>query len=306
MARLALVIALVMLVTASPAAATFPGRNGPIAYFLGASSATEDGGDSSANLVVQRPSADNERVLLSCATPGDAVEPPPCPVSGFYSPTYSPDGDRIVFDAGKQLAVVGAGGRNLQVLSAATTEDRDPAFTPNGKRIVFTGRDEHGVRNVYVRSAGGGPAHLLVRDAREPVMSTQGRLAFVRDGVVYVADADGSHPHRVVTGLSPDWSPGGGRLVIVRVLRPQFAGFLSGGLFTVRPDGSGLSRIGNVKDASHPVWSPDGGWIAYDRLDDGVFFRRVARHSRAHTLSASQYGETGSTNSFNPGWRPLR
>jgi Tol biopolymer transport system component len=305
MARLALLTTLALFALASPAAATFPGRNGPIAYYGSGSDATEDGGDSSSGLVVKRPRASQGRSLIECEMPGGVLDPAACEVWIFRSPTYSPDGSRIAFDSGERLAVIDADGASLEVLSAATTDDSDPAFTPNGRAIVFTGRDEHGARNVYIRSADGGPARLLVRNAREPVLSSRGRLAFVRDGVVYVADADGSDLHRVVTGWSPDWSPGGGRLVIVRVLRTRYVGLLAGGLFTVRPSGQGLSRLGNVKDAAHPVWSPDGRWIAYDRVDTGVHIRRVARHAKPHEVAPSEYGESGSVQSLNPGWRPL-
>jgi Tol biopolymer transport system component len=306
MARLALLTVLVLLAAATPAAATFPGRNGPIAYFGGGSNAAEDGGDRIGQLYVKRPFASNGHALLECRSPGGDPNPPGCAVSSFYSPTYSPDGSQIVFDAGAQLAVVDADGANLRLLPAVTGDDSDPAFAPDGRRIVFTGMSDEGGAAVYVRPVSGGPARLLVSDAAEPVLSSRNRLAFVRDGAVWVGGPAGAHAHRVTAGGSPDWSPGGGRLVIVRALRIRYpGGWLAGGLFTVRPSGRGLARLGNVKDGALPVWSPDGRWVAYDRIERGVFVRRVARHAKPHIVAATQYGETGSTASLNPGWRPL-
>jgi Tol biopolymer transport system component len=306
MARLAiLVTALAMLAAASPAGATFPGRNGAIAYFGSGSQSTEDGGDRLTALVVKRPFASEGHALLECLSPGGDPDPPGCAVSSFYTPSYSPDGSRIVFDAGEQLALVDADGANLELLPAASANDNDPAFAPDGRRIVFSGANDRGTADVHVRSVAGGPARLIVRDASEPVLSSRNRLAYVHDGAVWVAGRAGAHPRRVIAGGSPDWSPGGGRLVIVRALRTRYlSSWLTGRLFTVRPNGQGLSRLGNVKDASVPVWSPDGRWIAYDRDEGGVFVRRVARHAQPHIVAATQYGETGSAQALNPGWRP--
>jgi dipeptidyl aminopeptidase/acylaminoacyl peptidase len=308
MTRLALLIALlVTLVAAAPAAATFPGRNGPIAYYGTSSEATEDGGDAHTTLYVKRAaSAGEKHALVDCFAPGGDFAVASCAVKAFHSPTYSPDGSRIAFDAGTQLAVVDADGANLRLLPAATTDDGDPAFTPNGRRIVFSGLDAQGAHGVYVRSVEGGPARLLVRNAAEPVLSSRNRLAFVRDRVVFVAAADGTHAYRVAVGGSPDWAPGGGRLVFVRPRGRQFLPNLTlGALFLVRADGSGLTRFSNVKDATLPVWSPNGRWIAYNKLEIGIAVRKVARGAKPHTIARTEVGDSGSTSAQDPGWRPL-
>ena len=307
MARLALLVTtLALLVAASPAAATYPGRNGTIAYYSSGSQATEDGGDRTIALVLKSPfGTGSERTLLSCVSPGGDPDPPGCLVSSFESPAYSPDGSKIVFDAGKQLALVDADGRHLTLLSQTTEDDGNPAFTTNGRRIVFDGPNGRGGFDVYERLADGAPALMLVGNASDPARSSRNQLAFVRDGAVYVADARGRHAHRVASGWAPDWAPGGGRLAIVRPLRSLHPSAQAGALYTVRTGGHGLLRLGKVKDAATPVWSPDGRWIAYARPEEGLFFRRVARHAKAHLLVESQYGETGSHVELTPAWRPL-
>jgi hypothetical protein len=76
---------------------------------------------------------------------------------------------------------------------------------------------------------------------------------------IYVMDANGSHPVRIgeVTGLNPDWSPDGRRIV--------FAG--NGGLFVMNAEGTALERITTGRDEA-PAWSPDGSMIAFSRLID--------------------------------------
>jgi TolB protein len=303
MARLVLLVTiLVLLALAGPAGATYPGRSGAIAYYSNASS--EDG-PRSINLLVKKPFGDQtERLLLTCASADGDPGPPDCPVSSFRSPAYSPDGSKIVFDAGKQLAIVDADGRHLTLLSQTTQDDGNPAFTTNGRRIVFDGPNGRGGIDVYERLADGAPALLLVANAADPARSSRNQLAFVRDGAVYVADARGQNVHRVAAGWAPDWAPGGGRLAIVRRPRGQVLP-QAGALYTVRIGGHGLLRLGNVRDAIDPTWSPDGRWIAYGRPDEGIFFRRVARHGQPRLLVESQYGDTGSHVEGTPAWRPL-
>jgi hypothetical protein len=309
MARLALLTTLALLAVlalAGPAAATFPGHNGPIAYSEYGADATEDGGDATTGLAVQRSSRSPERRLLQCFAPGGDFDAAGCSISVFSSPSYSPDGRAIVFDAGVRLAMVDADGSHLQLFQAASANDGDPAFSANGRRIVFTGHDAQGVPSVYERLVDGAPARLLVPNASEPVVSSRKRLAFVRDGSVYAADREGTHAHRVSAGAYPDWSPGGGRLVVVRPVRPLAPqAFVLGALYIVRADGSHPRRVGKVRDAWAPVWSPDGHLIAYNREEDGIFVRKLFPPGLPHVFVASQYGETGSTSATTPGWRPL-
>ena len=84
------------------------------------------------------------------------------------------------------------------------------------------------------------------------------RLAFGvwQEGGVYVVDADGSNPHRVVDdGLQPSWSPDGERLA--------YAGY-DGEIHVVDGDGSNESVLTDLSgSATSPDWSPDGRSIAF-------------------------------------------
>src|SRR4051812_30911689 len=102
MARLVLILTnLAMLVAAAPAAATYPGRNGPIAYVDAATgSDTDEPPGVTVAIVLQRSRAAEPRDLVSCFTPDDAPSDGDCTASQFSSLSFSPDGKLIAFDAG--------------------------------------------------------------------------------------------------------------------------------------------------------------------------------------------------------------
>jgi Tol biopolymer transport system component len=99
-------------------------------------------------------------------------------------------------------------GREQRQLTTAPTWDADPAFSPDGSRIAFTG-ERDGNREIYVMDADGANQRRLtftagtVRDPmvesvdENPSWSPDGeRIGFdsTRDGnlEVYVMNADGS------------------------------------------------------------------------------------------------------------------
>jgi Tol biopolymer transport system component len=63
--------------------------------------------------------------------------------------------------------------------------------------------------------------------------------------------------------------------------------------------------VGRSKNTSHPVWSPDGRWLAYYGFDLGVHVKRVGSAAQAKEIASTQVsGESGYVVSFDPAWRP--
>jgi hypothetical protein len=291
----------------APAAhATFPGRTDALAF-----AQTSNGGDAGpdvqrASIQVARLRFRNRGWLMFCERrDGVPTDGSRCTGPSFSSPSYSADGQRLVFDGGEAIGVTTVNGRVFRMLPAVTADDGDPAFSPDRSQIIFTGTNDRGSTDLYVRPFDGGEAQLIVHDASEPAWSSRGRIAYVRDGNVYSANANGGERRFVTSGVSPDWSPGGGRRLVVRPLPTLTFADPVGPIYVVSARGRTLQRIRGVRDASHPVWSPSGLWIAYEKLFAGVFAKPIGAREEQWDVAPSQYsGESGSITSFDPAWRP--
>jgi Tol biopolymer transport system component len=291
-----------LVAAAAPAQATFPGRNGGIAFGLRTSDGDHVPVTDHARLefLLQPLAKHRTRTLVDCVMTDGIPSGGDCTGTNYRAPSYSPDGEQIVFEADARIAIVDADGGPVVLQPAATADDGDPCFSPDGRRIAFTGVNDHGGTDIYIRELEGGAAQMIIPDAGEPAWSSKGRLAYVRSGTVYTANARGRARHRVSSGVSPDWSPNGRRLALVR---PKFD--LVGRMYTVSASGGDLRRVGRSKNTSHPVWSPDGRWLAYYGFDLGVHVKRVGSHAQAKEVASTQIsGESGSVVSFDPAWRP--
>jgi Tol biopolymer transport system component len=305
----ALRIALALLVAAAlapPAQAALPGQNGAVVFAQ--RTTTGDSVDppvEHTRLVTRHATGTRDRVLVDCELTGGVPSAGNCAGTSYRSPSYSQDGTRIVFDAGERIGVMAADGSGLTLLPAVTADDGNPAFAPDGRRIVFTGSNERGTTDLYVRRVDGA-AQLIVNDAGEPSWSSRDVIAYVRSGNIYVARPGGLHRRFVTSGVSPDWSPDGRRLLLVRPLATLTFDAPIGRMYEVGAHGEGLRRIGPAADAIRPAWSPQGNWIAYEAFEAGVLAKKLGSSAPAREIAPSQTsGESGTVASFDPSWRPL-
>lgn len=274
-AVLSAVVATVGLVCAHPVAhGAFPGDDGRISW-VESQPVGDDVRGRSVDYVQRRVPDTNQdgRSALVCQSQADRHA---CP---YRSPSFSPSGRLVVLSIGlaegsgsfpPRRWVLAVGGANEAragsdgtgiALPALTDADRDPAWSPDGERIVFSG-EVGGDRDLYVVNRDGGGLRRLTSGPeadREPNWSSRGEIAFVRGQVLYRVRPDGTGLTRLDRrGRRPDWSPDGRRLVFSHRQR----------LFLLRRDGRHYRALLRRGRGSYPAWSPSGRRIAFRRQRD--------------------------------------
>lgn len=164
--------------------------------------------------------------------------------------------------------------RNLT--RSPASEERYPAWSPDGSKIAFTSNRD-GAYNLYVMDADGGNVKQLTHEKPPavcymPSWSGDGKhivFGLHGDKAQMAAIApDGSNLRILGEGHDPCISPDGKSIAYTAHAGRGFCVFVmdSGGKNARR-----LTRHENPMGAVHPIWSPDGGKILYsDQVGDDL------------------------------------
>lgn len=151
------------------------------------------------------------------------------------NPSWSPVGDRIAFvrfvppSSGNAIFSIRADGSELTPLTelALGSYDDHPQWSPDGRRIVYSGGGDKCPRRLFlVNSDGSGEASL-----------------------------DQSLPPGAACAGEPSWSPDGSRIAF----RLTFGGErrdVDSGIYTIRPEGTDLRALLFDQSAGSPTWQP--------------------------------------------------
>jgi WD40 repeat protein len=174
--------------------------------------------------------------------------------------------------------------------------DLAPAWTRSG-RLLFQSDREGGNWQLYSLDPKGAGVRRLTRDdadGGEPAPSPDGgRIAFIRDGDLYVTSASGARARKVAEDAAwPTWSPNGQSLAY----EARFDGHRG---IVVSGPGQGLGEYG-APDHRRPAWSPHGAEIAYECLVHGHWHICVL-DPRAPAQRLVTHGDA---NEFAPAWSP--
>jgi hypothetical protein len=174
----------------------------------------------------------------------------------FAHPSFSSDGQLIVFDDGTTVRSIPASGGSSTALCTGT----DPAISPNGQKIAYVSATGH----VIVDPLSCGAATVDLGLGNSPAWSPDGtQIVFVTGGDLTIAPATGGGAQTFATGVvesEPSWSPDGSKIA-----------YASGGeIFVMNTDGTGRQQLtSNAVTETSPSWAPGGDEIAY-ATDSGL------------------------------------
>ena len=263
---------LLLLLAVGTAYATFPGRNGLIAF-----QARTDAG-----VQIFTVRSNGKRLQQITHLSGDAV-----------APDWSPDGRQIVFEhdapggCGANVAIMNADGTGLIEFPDPTVCQFDPSFAPDGSRIVFDRFDPAtNDEAIWSMDRNGNDRQRIGLCCADPNVSPDGeKLSFLGfngdpDGsALFTSDMNGGNvfqvtPYSFDVAVKQDWAPDGQHLVFTNdgdVLKPG----VSANIATIHPDGTHLRFVTHYQggDVSAFVgsYSPDGKWIVFRLNDHGLF-----------------------------------
>jgi Tol biopolymer transport system component len=157
-----------------------------------------------------------------------------------WTPSVSPDGDRVAFSVGGHdfdLVETSVETLETRALFGASGQERWPAWSPSGRQVA------------YVSYAGGGP-ELWVRNVQD-----RWAIPILKQG----AEGLPAWYNLERPGFSPD-----GERIAFGVIGSKHAIWIS-------PAAAGRPVPVDVEsyDQHGAAWSPDGNWVAYQRFHNG-------------------------------------
>lgn len=209
-------------------------------------------------------------------------------LTGIQRAVISPDGRQIALAALGNLWIMPVGGTPRRVTDNGPYEVADPAWSPDGRQIVYAD-DREGSFDLWTYDLATGKAHQITAAPgaeMRPAWSPDGKeIAFddcygsytetlqvldLASGAIRTLRSAGDSPGY------PSWSPDGKSLMVSRLANfSQSQSYYLGGENQIRIvplDGSAARDVTldtdySVGDRSGdgPVWSPDGRWIAFNR-----------------------------------------
>lgn len=205
----------------------------------------------------------------------------------------------------------------------ASVRDDNPAYSPDGRLIVFEGNRDPGATSgshVYLMQSDGSDVKQLTSGSfydSDPSFSADGKtVVFDRGGLnggetrIFGVATDGGGLRQISdeggSDSDPTFTPDGKRIVFVSN-RMSSGRADRGNIFSMRPDGSQVRLlIGGPRNELDPDVSPNGRRIAFSSNRDHGPNLFVARIDGTHVreLTHSRHDCFGSACYTNPSWSP--
>lgn len=161
------------------------------------------------------------------------------------------------------MEVAGAG----RWLTRGNSSDRQPAYSPDGKSILFSS-NRSGNLDLWLIAREGGTVRRITDDGAEdwdPAFTPDGKKIVWSSGrsgklEIWIANADGSGAKQIsqdgVDAENPTATPDG-QWIVYNSFNPK-----APGIWKVRPDGTQPSQVVKARTAL-PEVSPDGQYVSY-------------------------------------------
>jgi TolB protein len=227
------------------------------------------------NTLLQADDGQPQATQVALATAVPTVTPLPSLLEARGSIAYT-----VRENGQDDIWVMGVGDRVPLRLTNSPEDERDAAWSPDGRRLAYASRQD-GNWDIYVYDMQTGETTRMTYD-----LSFQGAPRWSPDGEwlvyesyqgnnldIYVMRRDGSSEQRLTEHPEPDfspaWSPDGRRVA--------FVSWRDGNqdiyLFSLDdPRDAAVVNLTNTpqRHEDYPAWSPDGSLIAYSAVDGGV------------------------------------
>ena len=207
---------------------------------------------------------------------------------------------------GKDLFIMDYDGHNAKKLTNHGSSVLSPDCSPDGSQVVFTS-DKSWDHDVYLLNFKATPLPAEGRRVtrgihldNSPRWSPDGaRVAFSRNGDIYIASPSGEILKRLTKSpaidLSPTWSPDGKKIAFVsdRTGAPN--------IYVISPEGGSAKRITSGGYNTDPVWSPSA---SVNRI---AFVKVRKSEADIYAVGPDGRGEqrlTASGRNEHPSWSP--
>ena len=211
-------------------------------------------------------------------------------------------------DGAKDMFLVSTDGSGLKTIAETMASEEYPVWSPDGKKIEFSRGQPGGFYDLWVMKADGSGKTRL----------THGRLGgsfggWSPDGSriaysswyfppdqyppahVFVMNADGSGPRQLTRGprydLYPMWAATDNTDKILFLRKLKGLEGEQGDVFSVRPDGTGLTRVTKLGSVGGFAPSPDGKMLAvHDKTAGKVLLMPLGGSGSTQAILDTDFG----------------